>query len=510
MPTPEEKNKYEEVIDAMMRDEVLKKTKPELKDILGRSFKNNLEKRQAILSVLDTDRQLFTTINRKIGDKPRIGTQDITDIVEMLREYVHVGETERKLYGEVMTPIPLVEQMLDQLPKEVWSDPKLKWLDPANGCGIFPAVIVQRLMKGLAKWEPDEEKRYAHIVEKMLYVCELQPKNTFLFLCAFDPKDKYAMNVFTGSFLSDDFDRHAAKLWNISKFDIILGNPPYNKGVDLHFLEKSLTSASQILIVHPSSWILDRKGNKRYQQAKAATRGRLKALWFFNGNPIFNIGLYVPCVVTHCLQHPSGAIDVRFFDETFTATIEDVTKFGKNWIPIVKPFFEQMQRFCHSQGSVWQHTLNRKSPIPKDGYFVQFAAVRGHVKQSKRSSDKEITEIDFYTIATRDDSCLGIRNPDLTRPGNPIPTFRFETEDEQHNFLNYTRTKFARFCLSLLKNNCDLSLGNMALIPWLDFTKPWTDEELYDFFDVKGTTRQFIETFIPEYYHEKAQTQLSD
>jgi hypothetical protein len=50
----------------------------------------------------------------------------------------------------------------------------------------------------------------------------------------------------------------------------------------------------------------------------------------------------------------------------------------------------------------------------------------------------------------------------------------------------------------------------MALIPWLDFTKPWTDEELYDFFDVKGTTRQFIETFIPEYYHEKAQTQLSD
>ena len=54
MPTAAKpKNKYEEVIDAMMRDEVLKK-KPELKDILG--FKNNLEKRQAILSATCTFR----------------------------------------------------------------------------------------------------------------------------------------------------------------------------------------------------------------------------------------------------------------------------------------------------------------------------------------------------------------------------------------------------------------------------------------------------------------------
>ena len=194
-----------------------------------------------------------------------MNTQDIIDKVVYNNSLCGKAE-ERKLYGEVMTPISLADEMLDQLPEEVWTNPDLKWLDPANGCGIFPAVIVQRLMKGLAGKIPDEEERYKHIVEKMLHVCELQPKNMFLFLCAFDPKDKYAMNIFTGSFLTEDFNRHAKELWNVEKFDVIVGNPPYQKdsenGKQSHaiwhlFVLKALhltKNKGYLTTVHPSGW----------------------------------------------------------------------------------------------------------------------------------------------------------------------------------------------------------------------------------------------------------------
>jgi hypothetical protein len=48
--------------------------------------------------------------------------------------------------------------MLDQLPKEVWSDPTLKWLDPANGIGNYPVVAYYKLMDGLKEVKGYEDK----------------------------------------------------------------------------------------------------------------------------------------------------------------------------------------------------------------------------------------------------------------------------------------------------------------------------------------------------------------
>ena len=61
-----------------------------------------------------------------------------------------------KTFGEVMTPLFLVNDMLDTIPKEVWINPHLKWLDPCNGIGTFFSVVVERLMNGLTFFEPDK------------------------------------------------------------------------------------------------------------------------------------------------------------------------------------------------------------------------------------------------------------------------------------------------------------------------------------------------------------------
>jgi hypothetical protein len=260
------KNHYEEIIDNEMLDLIVEKyqlSDDEKKKIKGVSVE---KKRLAILSFLDENRGLYKEITRMINTKNVSESTHIDEVVTMLRTYVKVSDVEKKTLGEVMTPLELVEDILNTLPEDVWSNPSLRWLDPCNGVGVFPSMVVQRLMSGLATAIPNEERRYKHIVENMLYVCELQPKNMFLFQCAFDPQDKYFLNTYVGSFLSENFTHHANNLWGVDKFDIIIGNPPYqtsNEGeknttpIWQKFVQNSfehLVEGGYLSMVHPSGW----------------------------------------------------------------------------------------------------------------------------------------------------------------------------------------------------------------------------------------------------------------
>ena len=260
--TFEKNQQFENLIDAMMIEEVAG---------LDSTLKTKLQglpidkKRIGILSILDKDRGLFMKIHNQINNSNFNKTDHIKNVVEMLREYVKVGEVEKKTLGEVMTPISLVNDMLDTLPAEVWKNPDLKWLDPCGGCGIFSSVIIERLMINLDISESDEE-RYRHIVENMLYVCELQPKNMFLHLVSFDPRDEYDLNIYCGSFLDEGFDNHMKDVWGLDKFDVVVMNPPYQTNKEGNrksqplwhlFVQKTisqLVEGGYLVAVHPSGW----------------------------------------------------------------------------------------------------------------------------------------------------------------------------------------------------------------------------------------------------------------
>ena len=260
------KSKDAEIFEQLIDDLILTKYTDD-QDLID--FIKDLEldeKRIAILALIDGDHALWSKMDAYVGGCSN-KMEHIKNVVKIINQFVKDGEVEKKKFGEVMTPITLVREMLDTLPAEVWSNPNLKWLDPANGAGTFPFVIIYKLMKGLSEWEPDTEKRYKHIVENMIYVCELQSRNVFLWLCGVDPKDEYTTNTYWGSFLEEDFNKHMKEVWNVDKFDIVVGNPPYNTGTsggngarDLwdKFVLKSIDTIIEdngfLIFVHPSKW----------------------------------------------------------------------------------------------------------------------------------------------------------------------------------------------------------------------------------------------------------------
>jgi hypothetical protein len=282
------------------------------------------------------------------------------------------------------------------------------------------------------------------------------------------------------------------------KFDLVFSNPPYNRGIDIKILNEIVDVADEIVAVHPSSWLLDNKGKtKIFTDFKNKINQNVKSLEMFNGNPIFNIGLYVPCLITHYDKNYSGDVLVNYFDDVFTdSDMNNITKFGSSWEKLVKKFYYEIESYIeNNNGSVWSKNIRTYN---SNLFHCQLASIRGHVIQN--SYGKEIVKDDFYTMCMKGNENEGIRITNLSKPGNPVPTFEFQTLEERNNFINYLKTDFARFCLSLLKNNCDLSVGNMDLIPWLDFTEEWDDDKLFKKFDVSQELQDYIRDFLPDYY----------
>jgi hypothetical protein len=201
---------------------------------------------------------------KSLIDKPK-------ELLELIDDCLKPKIEEKKKFGEVFTPFKLINEMLDKLDeyyrkshkeKSIFSVKKFKWFDPANGMGNFPIAVYLRLMEGLKNKIKNKEKRKKHILEKMLYMSELNKKNVFICKQIFDVENKYNLNLYCG----DSLELNTIKQWNIEKFDVIIGNPPYQDGSGnrgkghtlwTKFVEKFINKINEkkyMSFIHPSLW----------------------------------------------------------------------------------------------------------------------------------------------------------------------------------------------------------------------------------------------------------------
>ena len=197
-------------------------------------------------------------------------------VKELLKLKLTPNIENKKKNGEVFTPEFLIEEMLDKLPKKVWSNPDLKWFDPAVGVGNFMIFVYYRLTNGLRDKIKNSLKRKAHIIKNMLYMSELNPVNIKECIKIFGNN----LNIYEGDTLKMDIE----DVFGIDQFDIIVGNPPYNSrgaiasgGDSLwnKFVIKSLSiwlnQSGYLVYVHPSGW------RKPYSE-KSKTHGLYKLM----------------------------------------------------------------------------------------------------------------------------------------------------------------------------------------------------------------------------------------
>jgi hypothetical protein len=476
-------NYFEEVIDAMILDEIAGMNET-FRQAISNLSKD--KKRMTILSLLDKDINLYKKIKALI-DKDINKMDHIKDVVLMLREYVKVAEVERKKFGEVMTPLDLVKEMLNTLSPEVWSNPNLKWLDSCNGTGPFLIMVIYKLMNGLKDWEPDDEKRYKHIVENMVYSGELQPKNMFLYMCAVDPFDKYKLNVYTGSYLESEFDYHMKNIWNVEKFDIVIGNPPYqdnnkNGGVQpknhnlwSKFITKSsdiLKDSGLLLYVTPDSW--------RSPSSKILELFKSNTLLFAN----FDVAKYFPGVGSTFSYY---LLKIGKHDQECKIYGIDVDMNKLKYIPNggelslsihLKTIMSSSDKYNLLCDTTSNHSTSQKSNLSKlitDTNIYRLHHTNAQeffsTKKSKNHDDKKVYfTISGYFSPKYDDGNIST--------SEICPYILVNNETEGLNLVKILKSKIYSFLVNTGKWSGFLNKDILRCLPKLDLNKDWTDEEI--------------------------------
>ena len=130
---------------------------------------------------------------------------------------------------------------------------------------------------------------------------------------------------------------------NYMKFDLTIGNPPYNGGLDLRIhkvMETFASPSGKIVFVHPAMFLLSHKFNVKKRAGYDLDTSKFENVHLFDGNNIFNVGLAGAVAVTTWNNEKNGKT-VKVNDEAYTKTSyvcdhDEVHIYGKRYKEIKK------------------------------------------------------------------------------------------------------------------------------------------------------------------------------
>ena len=319
------------------------------------------------------------------------------------------------------------------------------------------------------------------------------------------------------------------------KFDVVIGNPPYQvsdgggrgdsaKPIYNLFIEqaKRLNPRYLIMIV-PARWYSGGKGLDDFRNNMIAdtsiselhdfpeTQDCFPGLNIRGGVCFFlrDINYHGPCKVVNYKAGKPISIATRFLREE-RSNVFIRYNIGSEIFNKVKKFNEKTMNYVVSSRkpfgleSNFNDFKNKKDNehnirlyrFGEDGYVNINQIPKGHsmINKIKVICSKASPGGDEYPHKIISEPIIAGKESAATETYLIINTF--DNIDEAENFVTYMKTKFFRFLMGMIKNTQNISKKVYSFVPLQDFSKPWTDEELYKKYNLNQEEIDFIESMI--------------
>ncbi len=332
------------------------------------------------------------------------------------------------------------------------------------------------------------------------------------------------------------------KIFNM-KFDVIISNPPYQlsdggaqasaKPIYHHFVEQAKKLQPRYLtMIIPARWMTGGKGLDEFREETIHDRHFTVLHDFANAEECFS-GVDIKGGICYFLwekdakklcdiyRHDNNGVSfsqrylVEDDDDIFIRYPELVSIKNKVWKNKVKSF-ENIVSSRKPYGLASDFFVNpAKFGLPpvsdkpiKDGYSILgLAALKRVIRYIPKDYPLPKKDgIDKYKLFIANSyGCgeigEGPATPVLATPGQLCTeTFleigAFDTLTEAQNAMSYLKTKFFRCLVGIRKQTQHATKQVYHYVPMQDFSKPWTDEELYKKYDLTQEEIDFIESMI--------------